>query len=229
MIAVPAFRMMAFTSAKSVLISPGHGDEVGHAANGREQDVVGDLEGVEHRGVGRGDREQSVVGDDDERVDLLTQRLDPLLGLGRASLALEGKWPRDHANRQDAQPARDLGDDGRRAGPGATTLAGGDEDHVGLHECLFDLGAMVLGGLSPDLGVAPGAETLGQLATDVEFQVGLTHQEGLGVGIGRDEFDVAKSRGDHSIDCVHSAPTNADDFDHGVVIVLIETHELPLG
>ena len=48
----------------------------------------------------------------------------------------------------------DLGDDRRAAGAGAAALAGGDEHHVGALEHLFDLVAVLLGGLAADLGVA---------------------------------------------------------------------------
>ena len=43
---------------------------------------------------------------------------------------------------------------GAAPGAGAAALARGDEDHVGLHQGLFDLGAVVVGGLTTDLGVA---------------------------------------------------------------------------
>ena len=43
---------------------------------------------------------------------------------------------------------------GARAGAGAAALAGGDEHHVGALEHLFDLLAVLLGGLAADLGVA---------------------------------------------------------------------------
>ena len=43
----------------------------------------------------------------------------------------------DDANRQRADLARDLRDDGSSSGPGATACAGSDEHHVGsLHEAL---------------------------------------------------------------------------------------------
>ena len=52
-----------------------------------------------------------------------------------------------------AEASGDLGDDRRAAGAGAAALAGGDEHHVGALQHLFDLVAVVLGGLAADLGV----------------------------------------------------------------------------
>ena len=51
----------------------------------------------------------------------------------------------------------DLGHHRRGPGPGAAALAGGDEDHVGALEGLFDLGPVLLGRLAADLGVAARA------------------------------------------------------------------------
>ena len=65
----PCSAMMVRTSAKSTLTRPWHGDEVGDALHGVEQHLVGLLEGVDQRHVLAGQREQPLVGDDDERVD----------------------------------------------------------------------------------------------------------------------------------------------------------------
>ena len=48
----------------------------------------------------------------------------------------------------------DLGHDRGGPGPGAAALAGGDEDHVGALERLFDLDPVLLGRLPADLGIA---------------------------------------------------------------------------
>ena len=44
--------------------------------------------------------------------------------------------------------------DRRAAGAGAAALARGDEHHVGALQHLFDLVAVLLGGLAADLGIA---------------------------------------------------------------------------
>ena len=229
MIAVPALRMMAFTSAKSVLISPGTviRSVTPRTAESSTSSAILKASSIEvsaavtesSRSFGMTMSVSTFSRSDWMPFSAWVARRLPSKENGRVTTPIV-KIP---------SRARDLGDDRGGAGTGAAALAGGDEDHVGLHQGLFDLGAVVLGGLTADLGVAAGAEALGQLATDVEFEIGFAHQQGLGVSVGRDEFDVAKSRGDHAIHCVHAASTDADDFDHGVVIVLIETHELPLG
>ena len=61
------------------------------------------------------DLEQAVVLDDDERVDVLAQRLDAVLGLYGAEPSLERERPRDDADGERSELAPDLGDDGRAA------------------------------------------------------------------------------------------------------------------
>lgn len=69
-----------------------------------------------------------VVGDHNERVNVLAQRLDAVDGLLCAAAALKGKGVGDDADGQDTSLARDARNDGCCAGTGATTHAGGDED-----------------------------------------------------------------------------------------------------
>ena len=97
----------------------------------------------------------------------------PVLGLHRAAAALEAERTGDDTDRQRADLLRDLRDDRRAAGAGAAALARGDEHHVGALQHLFDLGAVLLGGLPADLGIGAGAEPAGQLPTDVELHVGV--------------------------------------------------------
>ncbi len=197
----------------------GRGDQVGDALDTGQQHLVGGAEGVHHADVAVAELEQAVVRDHDERVALVAQLLDAGLGLDRAPLALEGERPRDHADGQGAELARDRGDDGRPAGTRAAALAGRHEDHVGALEHLFDLLAVVLGGLPADIGLGAGAEAPGQLAADVELDVGVAHQQGLGVGVDRDELDALEADLDHPVDRVHPAAADAHDLDDRQVVV----------
>ena len=208
-----------FTSAKSRLIRPGRGDQVGDAGDALEEDLVGLLEGVEHGDVAVGDREEPVVGDDDQGVDLLAEVGDALLGGAGAAASLEGERAGDHTDGQRAQRAGDPGHDGRAAGAGAAALAGGHEDHVGALEDLLDLVGVVLGGPGADVGVGAGAEAAGELAADVELDVGVAHEQGLGVGVDRDELDALEPDLDHPVDGVDAAPADAHDLDDRQVVL----------
>ena len=163
--------------------------------------------------------QQLVVGDDDQRVDLFTQAGDAGLRLGRAALALEREGPGDHTDGQRAQRAGDPGHDGGATGTRAATFAGGHEDHVGALQGVLDVLGVILGGLSALVRVGPGAEAAGQLAADVELDVGVAHQQRLGVGVDGDEFDPPKAGFDHPVDGIDAATTNPDDLDDRQVIL----------
>ena len=78
---------------------------------------------------------------------------------------------------------------------------------------------VVRGGLAAHLGLGAGAEPAGQLAADVELDVGVAHQQRLRVGVDRDELDALEADLDHPVDRVHAAAADADDLDHGQVVV----------
>ncbi len=115
---------------------------------------------------------------------------------------------------------------GRAAGAGAAALARGDEDHVGAREGLLDLLRVVLGGAPSDLGVGAGAEAARQLPPDVELDVGVAHQQRLGVGVDGDELDAAQAELDHPVHRVDAAAADTDDLDHREV-VLVRCHVRP--
>ena len=136
-----------------------------------------------------------------------------------AALALEAERAGHHADGERAERAGHVGHHGRAAGAGAAALARGDEDHVGALEHLLDLLAVVFGGLAADVGVGARAQTAGELAPDVELDVGVAHQQRLGVGIDRDELDALESLFDHPVHGVDAAPADTDDLDDRQIIL----------
>src|SRR5258708_35923090 len=91
-----------------------------------------------------GDRQEPVIRYDAQGVDFAGEPLDPRGGLRGTALALKAERPGDDADGERAERPRDLGDEGRAAGPCAAPLASGDEHHVGALEYLFDLLAVIL-------------------------------------------------------------------------------------
>ncbi len=85
----------------------------------------------------------------------------------------------------------------------------------------LDLFAVLLGGLAADLGIGAGAEATRERPADVELHVGVGHEQGLGVGVHRDELDALEPGVDHPIDRVHAAATDADDLDHRQVVLRV--------
>ena len=118
----------------------------------------------------------------------------------------------------------DLGDDGRATGAGPAALARGDEHHVGALQHLFDLGAVLFGGLATDLGIRARAETARELATDVELHVGVGEQQRLRVGVHRDELDTLEAGVDHAVHRVAATAADADDLDDCEVVLRTAEH-----
>ena len=73
--------------------------------------------------------------------------------------------------------------------------------------------------LLADLGVGAGAEPAGELTADVELDVGVAHEQGLRVGVDRDELDALEADLDHPVDGVDTAAADADDLDDGEVVL----------
>jgi hypothetical protein len=193
-------------------------DQVRDAGHTLKEHLVGHLERVEHAGLVVRDRQQPVVRDHDERVDLLLETLHAVVGLHRPTAALEPERAGDHADRQCAGGTGHLGDHGGSAGAGAAALTRGDEHHVGALHHLVDLVVVGFSGRASDLGIAAGAETAGEVATDVELDVGVAHEERLGIGVDRDELDTLQPRIDHPVDRVDAAAADTDDLDHSEIV-----------
>ncbi|CAB5068046.1 unannotated protein [freshwater metagenome] len=72
---------------------------------------------------------------------------------------------------------------------------------------------------APDLGIASGPESSGEVSADVELDVGIAHQQRLRVGVHRDELDALQAGVDHSVDGVHATATDADHLDNGEIVL----------
>ncbi len=78
---------------------------------------------------------------------------------------------------------------------------------------------MCLGGLAADIRIGTRSQAARRFPTDVELEVGIGHQQRLGVGVDRDELDAADAVLDHAVDGIDTAATDADDLDDGEVAV----------
>ena len=163
------------------------------------------------------DGQQLFVGDDDGCVDRLHQLRDAALGLLHAALAFEGEGLGHDGDRERAHLAGERGDDGSRAGAGASAQAGGDEHHVGAFEGFDDLVGVFERGLAADFGIGAGAQAVGELDAELDLHGRARHAQRLQVGVGDDEFDALHAGVDHAVDGVAAASAYTDHFDLGVV------------
>ncbi len=194
-------------------------DEVGDALGALAQHVVGHAEGLEHGGLLLGEVEQTVIGDDDQGVDVLGEVLDAGGGGLGALAALEGEGLGDDAHGQGAYVVLgNVSDDGSGAGTGATTLACGDEDHVGAGKGTLNLVTAVLSGLGSNLGVGACTQAFGDVGADVHLDVGVRDCERLGIGVDGDKLDAADALLDHAVDGIGAAAAHTYDLDDGEVV-----------
>ena len=114
MSAVPALLMIIRTSAKSVLMRPGVVMRSVMPCTPWSSTSSAILNALSIDVRSSATLEQPVVRDDDERVDLLAQLLDAVLGLHAAAAALEAERAGDDADRERADGLGDLGDDRAR-------------------------------------------------------------------------------------------------------------------
>ena len=71
----------------------------------------------------------------------------------------------------------------------------------------------------PTSGSDPAPRPRRQIPTDVELDVGVAHQQRLGVGVDGDELDALQAGVDHAVDGVDAAAADADDLDDGQVVL----------
>ena len=127
------------------------GDEVGDAARGLEEHLVGHQHGGVKRRARLDDVQELLVGDGDQRVDVLGELFQPGRRARHLLLPLEEERLGHDGHGEDAQLARHLGHHRRAAGAGAAAHAGGEEEHVGAAQDVGDGGAILLGREPADL------------------------------------------------------------------------------
>src|SRR4029079_3729498 len=86
-----------------------------------------------------GDAEKVLVGDDDQRVDVLADLADADLGDAHAPRTLEVERLRHDADSEDTELFGGAGDHRGGASAGAAAHAGGDEHHVRAGDLRADL------------------------------------------------------------------------------------------
>ena len=192
---------------------PGCGDQLRDATDTRCENLVGHAECIRHGSRGVGDLEETLIGDDDQRVHGSLERLNSLFCLNGSPTSLESERPCDDTNGERTERTGDLSDDRCGTGTGSSTLAGGDEDHVGSPEGIFDLVPVLLGRLSANLRIGAGTEAARRIPADVELHVGIGHQQSLCIGVDRNELDATDTEIDHPVDSVDSSAADANHFD----------------
>lgn len=208
-------------------MDPSPGPLSPHAGRPRRiaQYTVGSLEGIQQRGVLAQHRQQLLVGDGNQGIDLFGQRLDPGHRDLHAALALERERLGDHRDRQDVHLLGDLRHHRGGTGTRTTAHAGGDEDHVGALQQILDAFTVLQCSLATDRRIRPGPQALGDVAAQLQQRLGIQALQSLGIGVGTDEIDAFQLRVDHVLHGVAAAAPNADDLDRRVLAIGVHQFE----
>ncbi len=189
------------------------GNDFIDAAGRFVKNVVGNPESFLHRSVGGHDFQQSLIGNEDQRIDGSLQFLDALQSLVHPHHAFEDERFGDDTHGQGALVTGNVGDDRRRAGPGAASHARGNKNHIGPFEGRCDLVTVFFGGGSPPGGVTTGAEPFGELGSDLHGLMRLGILESLKIGIDGKELDAGEAGFDHTSDSVSAGSSDSRYLD----------------
>ena len=166
------------------------GNQVGDALHAGQQCGVGGLERVDDANGAVGQFQQSVVRNDNQRVDFLAQVLDAKRRGSGTLRAFEAERTSNNRDGESTLLMSRTSDDRAGASTGATALAAGDEHHVGTPKRLFDIRLVVLGRLGSTLRVGTSTETTTGLIGKGNLDIRIRAQKILRIGIYRHKFNI---------------------------------------
>ena len=70
-----------------------------------------------------------------------------------------------------------------------------------------------------DIWIATSTQSSGEFAADIEFDIGIAHQQRLSVGVHRNEFDASETGVDHAVDCIDATAANTNHLDHCEIVL----------
>ena len=187
-------------------------DQIGNAGDRLVQHIVRDLKGVGQRDLLIGGKLQSVIGDDQQRIDLAEQLLNTGVGLIHAALTLKLEGLGHNADGKNARLTRKLSDRGGRAGAGPAAHTGGNKDHVRILKSLGDVVAALFGRTLADLGIGTCALAVGHLLADLDLLVGIGDAQRLFIGVDRDKLNALRAGLDHSVDNIVAGAADTNDL-----------------
>ena len=152
---------------------------------------------------------------------MLAELVDPLVRNRHALAAFHLERLGDDGDSQDAELLGDLRHDRRRARSRAATHAGRDEQHVGTFDDLVNPVAIFHCGLAAYFGIGAGAESLGDIAADLQRRADAGALQRLGVRVGTDEVDTLDAGIDHVSHGIATAATDTDDLDDSALAVCV--------
>ncbi len=145
------------------------GDQVGHALNALPQHIVCQAEGFQHRGMLVDQLQEIVVGNNNERVHILPEFLNPCNGSIASALAFVVERQGDDSYRQGLHLPSDLSNHRDTAGAGAASHACSHEHHVGSGNRLTDMVHALQRSTAADLRLGSGPQSLGAVRSQLKL------------------------------------------------------------
>ncbi len=159
------------------------------------------------------DREQLLVRNDDQGINLLAQFFNALIGLAGALLSFTLEGTGDNAHNQRAQTFRNIADQWTAAGSRASAHAGSHKHHVASGQGTGDFLPVFLHRTVPDDRIRSRTQATGQIFADLNLVGRLIPLQGLQVGVHSEEINAVQPFFDHAVDSVAAAAAHADDTD----------------
>ena len=180
-------------------------DKVGNALDTAAENIVCLSECVCECDPCLGELLQSFVGDDDKRIDSVTEDLYTFFSRIHSSSAFKGKGLGNDTDSEDSHVTRQLCHDGSGSSSGSSAHTCGDEHHVSALESGTDLFLAFLGGSCTVFGIAAGTHSFCGLFADGYLFGGCRTHESLLFGINSNELDVLDVGFYHTIDGIGPA------------------------
>ena len=174
--------------------------------------MVGRHEGLMDALLGEHQLAHAVVVEGDQRIGQHGQFVERGLRLISAALALEGERHGGKHHHEGAFLAGDAGDDGSRAGTGATAEAHAEENNAAAFECRTQLRLRLEHRLVAEFRITAGAQAFGQVRPELDFLRCHARAERADVGIEREQLRSLHAIQRDAFQHVAAGAAEADDF-----------------
>ena len=116
-------------------------------------------------------------------------------------------------NGQDTHFFGNLGNHRSRTSTSTATHTGGDEQHIRAANSIFDGFAIFLCRSTADFRISTRTQTTGQISTQLDALGCVIFTQRLCISIGTNKFNTLDGVGNHVVNSVATAATQADYFD----------------
>ena len=164
---------------------------------------------------------EPLVRDHDERVDVVLEPLDSLLGCPEAPHALEAERRCDHTDGQRARVLDDLRDHRSGAGSRAAAHPCRKEHHVGVSDGLGNRLPALVGRLGSHVRVASDTLALGEDVADAHAHWHVAADKRLVVGVDDHILDAADWLPEHPCNGVGASAADPQDLDSRVTDLIL--------